>query len=181
MAYSEDLSEYRYFEEYAVPRAKNVGWLSRDHAFEKEQPSDVVLQKLWQYCKLTVGASRGWHCCDFCGDEDGITLQFGAEFIRGGTSEIRVFSPNGTVYAAPNLIFHYIAAHNYKPPQEFLSALLEGVCPPDAAYLDLLESHGLEWQEATILDGPVQVLKLTNLPQHMTLAEIMLQRAAQKK
>ena len=30
----------------------------------------------------------------------------------------------GAIYAAPNLIYHYVAEHHYAPPQEFVDALL---------------------------------------------------------
>lgn len=43
--------------------------------------------------------------------------------IRLGSAEIRAYSLNGKIYAAPNLIFHYAKAHNYKPPEEFIWAV----------------------------------------------------------
>jgi hypothetical protein len=52
------------------------------------------------------------------------------------------------VYAAPNLIYHYIEVHHYKPPDEFLNALREGPRPPDRKYFKRLEELGLEWREA---------------------------------
>jgi hypothetical protein len=41
-----------------------------------------------------------------------------------GSAEIRVPSGNGTIYVAPNLIIHYIREHGYRPPDEFIRALL---------------------------------------------------------
>src|SRR5439155_5623857 len=60
-----------------------------------------------------------------------------------GGAEIRVFGERGRIYAAPNLIYHYVVAHHYKPPDEFLQALRQGRCPPEPEYLDLLERAGL--------------------------------------
>jgi len=40
-----------------------------------------------------------------------------------GSAEIRVQGIDGAVYAAPNLIYHYMANHNYLPPEEFLGAI----------------------------------------------------------
>ena len=41
-----------------------------------------------------------------------------------GSAEIRVKGKDGKVYAAPTLIYHYVAAHDYDPPKEFVEALL---------------------------------------------------------
>ena len=40
-----------------------------------------------------------------------------------GSAEIRVFGQNGKIYAAPNLIYHYMKDCGYLPPQEFLDEL----------------------------------------------------------
>jgi hypothetical protein len=40
-----------------------------------------------------------------------------------GSAEIRVKGAGGKVYAAPNLIYHYMKDCGYLPPQEFLGAL----------------------------------------------------------
>jgi hypothetical protein len=41
-----------------------------------------------------------------------------------GDAEIRVTGRDGTVYAAPSLVAHYIAEHSYRPPDGFIEALL---------------------------------------------------------
>lgn len=46
------------------------------------------------------------------------------QYFRCGNGEIRVKSENGTIYSAPALLLHYIAEHQYKPPEEFISAVL---------------------------------------------------------
>lgn len=43
-----------------------------------------------------------------------------------GSAEIRVGLPGGRWYAAPNLVYHYVTAHNYRPPDEFIEAVLHG-------------------------------------------------------
>ena len=58
---------------------------------------------------------------------------------RGSTN---VFVPGaGVVYAAPELILHYIDEHQYQPPLDFCDALLR--CPPmgTVTYLDALLSN----------------------------------------
>jgi hypothetical protein len=64
-------------------------------------------------------------------------------------SEIRVFSHGAQVYAAPTLIYHYAAVHQYKPPHEFLKALREGPRPPGQEYFDALTRLNLEWRRTT--------------------------------
>jgi len=68
-----------------------------------------------------------------------------AQRLYLGSAEIRIFGKRGKIYAAPNLLFHYITAHHYKPPDEFLSALQAGPIPPDPEYFDRLNALGLEW------------------------------------
>jgi hypothetical protein len=64
------------------------------------------------------------------------------ERIELGYAEILVFGEHGKIYAAPNMLYHYITVHHYKPPKEFVQALKHGPCPPDADYLDRLKVLG---------------------------------------
>jgi hypothetical protein len=41
-----------------------------------------------------------------------------------GSGEIRV-PGDRKVYAAPILIHHYVEAHGYKPPEEFIEAVIQ--------------------------------------------------------
>jgi hypothetical protein len=41
-----------------------------------------------------------------------------------GNGEIRVPGLSGVVYVAPVLVAHYVEAHNYRPPDEFIQAVL---------------------------------------------------------
>jgi hypothetical protein len=42
-----------------------------------------------------------------------------------GNGEIRVTSATGITYVAPALVRHYIVAHGYLPPREFIDAVIE--------------------------------------------------------
>lgn len=42
------------------------------------------------------------------------------------------------VYVAPELILHYIEAHLYKPPDEFINAVLRSPDQNSSAYLDAI-------------------------------------------
>ena len=63
-----------------------------------------------------------------------------------GTSEVRVFGEDGNIFAAPTLIYHYMKDHHYRPPDQFIMAVLDGPTPPDSAYFKRLQDVGLEWR-----------------------------------
>ena len=70
--------------------------------------------------------------------------------LRLGFAEIRAFSDDGKVYAAPNLMFHYIVDHSYLPPSEFIDAVLKGPRPSHPSYFKLLrrKCRGF-WRDGT--------------------------------
>ena len=53
-----------------------------------------------------------------------IRMRSGLRPVWLGNGEIRVTGEDGTVYAAPTMIAHYVAEHHYLPPQEFVDAVL---------------------------------------------------------
>ncbi len=71
--------------------------------------------------------------------------------LKLGSAEIRVFGNGGKIYAAPNLIYHYVTVHGYKTPDEFVSALKEGPLPGSKEYFDRLHSLGLRCSK-TLMD-----------------------------
>jgi len=73
------------------------------------------------------------------------TIRRGQETLEVGFAEIRVFGRNGKIYAAPNLIYHYVTAHSYRPPDEFIQAVLEGRQPDTPEYENLLRQY--DWYE----------------------------------
>jgi len=60
-----------------------------------------------------------------------------------GYAEIRVFGKSGKIYAAPNMLYHYVTVHHYKPPNEFLQAVKNYPPPPAPEYLSRLQALGL--------------------------------------
>jgi hypothetical protein len=154
MAYFPDLSDYEYYGgTFHRPRTKNVGWLARDHGFSQSPPSEEFLDKLWDYCKVSVAQTRGCHECDFCAEHAENGAHKGEKLLLG-TSEIRVFSGGGVIYAAPTLIFHYVQRHHYDPPDDFVAALMRTPCPPDPAYFERLQQLRLEWNATSVPQGP---------------------------
>ena len=154
MAFFADLSDYTYANStFARPGTKAVGWLARDHEFPRMAPKEEVLELLWQYGSVSVALMRGGHDCEFCPSGRARRAERNGEGRLLGVAEIRVFSREGQVYAAPTMIYHYVAVHHYKPPDEFLQALCEGPRPPDQEYFDALARLNLEWSRTSSIPG----------------------------
>jgi hypothetical protein len=114
MAFFEDLTPYTYLHpEEERAGTVNIGWLDRRHPFPTWETGEDFRAKLLKLCKLRVKQARGFHACDLCTGRD----------KPRGSAEVRVPGA-GRVYAAPELVYHYVVAHGYKPPGEFIAAVL---------------------------------------------------------
>jgi hypothetical protein len=153
MAYYNDFSPYAYDAQFARPGTRNIGWLNRAHSFPKAQSSCEVLDLLWTFCSTSVAPQRGGHDCEFCPSGSAYLFERKGQRLLLGAAEIRVFSDKGHIYASPNLIYHYVLAHRYLPPDEFLEALRKGPRPPREDYFERLSSLGLTWSPAPSGEG----------------------------
>lgn len=133
--YYPDLTPYDYgMTEYED--ALNIGWLEMGHEFpigdfpEKRE----LIQKLES--KKIENKCRGVHGCEFCDPDNKFVNKFDPSRITNpnfvepeekdshtGNGEY-IVQWNGKVYSAPILIVHYIETHNYRPPQEFIDAVM---------------------------------------------------------
>lgn len=114
MTYFQDMTKYTYWEEFidSDELILNVGWLSKDHPFTKGKLPISFHQKLDKVIQHDrVMETRGSHPCEFCDSH------------VSGNGEIWVRGRNGTIFAAPVLILHYIKEHDYLPPQSFIDAV----------------------------------------------------------
>lgn len=98
-----------------------IGFLHRKRSFPTGTPPNGFLEKLKPFCldPLTVCKIQGRMKCPICNervDLDGEGL---------GSAEIRVLGKED-IYAAPDLIYHYIAVHDYIPPPDFVHAIMHG-------------------------------------------------------
>jgi len=145
MAHFNDLSTYEYLPALSRPNTKNVGWLSHGRGYEKQVPDEETLGLVWSYCQISIGQTRGIHLCDLCLPPKHVRVERQGLSLSLGSAEIRVLSKSDSLYAAPNLIYHYMEIHKYRPPDEFLQALKESPAPPNLEYFGALKILGLEW------------------------------------
>ena len=114
MAFFEDLTPYTFFHPEEEPDGTvNIGWLERGHTFPTGKTSAEFRAKLQQLSQFRVKRTRGFHSCDFCKGRD----------KPHSLAEIRVLGDE-RLYAAPELVYHYVVEHGYKPPEEFIAAVL---------------------------------------------------------
>jgi len=127
MAHYKDFTEYCYGRGvYYVPGTVNIGWLGASLDFEQMEPDDGLLDIVWDYCKISIAQYRGIHECEYCHPRRSDVGERRGEMRSLGSAEIRVFSESSAIYAAPDLIYHYMTVHRYKPPDQFISALRMG-------------------------------------------------------
>lgn len=123
MATFSDLTVYSYVPVDDV--LLNVGWLGADSDFKVGEVPAEVRDALVQLAMDPMNVMRGLHHCELCEVESPILVaprKPPGERAVLGTGEIHVRGVNHT-YVAPTLIIHYIDAHHYAPPFEFIEAV----------------------------------------------------------
>jgi hypothetical protein len=132
--YFPDLSPYEYGGTEPHPKVLNIGWLSATHGFTRNTADEQFVDALRRLVASPVNLYRGKHTCEFCPPPP-------MKLIRGGfrvpdeppgttgTGEIRVLAKNGVTYVAPVLVLHYVVAHGYLPPQDFVDAVIAAALP----------------------------------------------------
>ena len=124
MTFYPDLSRYEYMAREISASVLNVGWLGIESPYHTGAIDEESLQRLVRHYENRVNRTRGFHYCPFCIEAKfGLAVNLGDREIILGGAEIRVSDEQGVTYAAPDLIYHYITDHQYKPPDEFLRAL----------------------------------------------------------
>ncbi|MEF9903736.1 DUF7919 family protein [Streptomyces sp. P9-A2] len=127
MARYPDLTPYSYSE--SDREMLNVGWLARWRGYPRGIVDERVVDALKVLSATYDNQMRGIHHCAFCGTDRPVVL--GGPTLDTevwlGSAEIRVRGADGTLYAAPNLVIHYITEHQYRPPEEFCRAVARTV------------------------------------------------------
>ncbi|MEM9776300.1 MAG: hypothetical protein AAF902_17110 [Chloroflexota bacterium] len=116
-----------------------VGFLSRKFKFQTGKPPAGFLEKLRSFCHpdVTVCHTHGKRKSPF--DNKHIELDVNGTPTTLGGAEIRVIGTED-IFAAPDLVYHYVVDHNYLPPQEFIDAVLNGPQPNSAEFRALIKT-----------------------------------------
>ena len=105
-----------------------VGWLSDQHPFPVGDTSLEFLTRLKEFCArwqdgldpLAWGVFMGSHRCELCHG-----------FMASGNIGVPV---SDVLYAAPEMVAHYVEEHRYSPPAEFTAAVLSAPLPGSEEY-----------------------------------------------
>ena len=127
MAYFADLTDYAYG--MLEPGLLNVGWLEVTQTFATGRTEKAFHDALAKCVCFPVNIYRGWHVCDLCEhhqtDDDQVRpYNLDGREIGGGNGEIRIHSVTGERFCAPTLVLHYVTCHEYKPPAQFIDAVM---------------------------------------------------------
>ncbi|WP_394844963.1 hypothetical protein LZC95_48920 [Pendulispora brunnea] len=115
----EDLTPYTYGQAKSTsPSTLNVGWLERGQDYPAGEVPAAFSGRLAQLVEhARTQATRGMHRCDLCPSGEN-------EQHPQGQAEIRAVGADGTPFAAPSLIHHYVTVHRYQPPVVFIAAVM---------------------------------------------------------
>jgi hypothetical protein len=115
------------------PHVRAIGWLTASHPFTAGPSPFAFVERLEQFVALGSVSSdlldfpafMGGHTCEFCGK-------------AYGYANLAVAS-DSALYIAPELVLHYVRAHSYLPPDEFVEAVLCAPLPGSAEFGALVE------------------------------------------
>lgn len=122
MTHYDDLSPYTYSNAEGAEML-NVGWLSDGFEYRKGSPPSGFLTALKRLAKNPQNVFRGIHFCEICPSFEKAQESVYSDDLFLGSGEIRVIGTNGSVYVAPVSIIHYVEAHDYLPPKDFIDAV----------------------------------------------------------
>lgn len=139
MTHYEDLTPYTYTaREDGVGALLNVGWLEPGHRYETgpvDEQLVAALHVLLADRRHHAHQMRGIHECNLCPYEPDDEIRYypvASGLALVGSYEFHVTGLDGTGYAAPSLVLHYVVVHGYRPPGAFRAAVMAAVLPEDA-------------------------------------------------
>jgi hypothetical protein len=121
-----DLEPYRHGLPTGLKDVIAIGWLSRTVGYPQGEAPIEFTEALAKWISLhRVNQMRGYHVCEFC-SKSPLTYETGSgEIVMLGSAEIWIPSmERGVIYAAPDLIYHYVREHRYLPPSDFINAAM---------------------------------------------------------
>jgi hypothetical protein len=103
---------------------RNVGWLDPSHPFTRGPVPAWFADALLDIIDgPPANETRGLHDCEFCPLGLGSIAYPRPRRQWLASFEIRVPARPGVMFAAPAQIWHYVTAHNYRPPADFIKAV----------------------------------------------------------
>jgi hypothetical protein len=156
MTYITDGEEYTYRSLPEGVQGVAVGWLDDSHGFSTGQPDTGFVEALADACRAQLRAiTRGWMVGTICWSAGHsaypTTALIGGEERALGSAEIWVVREDGVWLCAPNMILHYVTAHSYLPPADFVSALKAGRFAPPVSQSPRRSAE--TWFQSTNRDG----------------------------
>ena len=124
-----DFSPYVYGHTVSDGRTVNIGWLEAGHDYPVGPVSKAFSSALEALVRNPTELYRGYHECSLCQPPQGVVTPEQVQRWRmnqapRGNGEVRVTGADGSVYAAPVLVLHYVLQHGYQPPLQFVSAVV---------------------------------------------------------
>ena len=121
----------------------NVGWLGTfmelPVPYRRRRPKQELIKGLHYMLQRRVHLIRSQRYCHLCSVRrkmvyypydrskqfvDGMVYDSSPDGLMAlGTAECRFHHPDGTVFAVPDLLVHYVECHHYDPPAKFKEAV----------------------------------------------------------
>ncbi|WP_162907611.1 hypothetical protein [Allorhizocola rhizosphaerae] len=130
MTYFADLSPYTYLKSEQAVGLLCVGWLEAGHEYPIGPTPPRFVARLGKLCaERKTAQTRGFHRCTFKPCDKlphwpPLSTMINDREVFLGSAEIRVSAGKGISFAAPDLIYHYVVDHGYKPPAQFVEAVM---------------------------------------------------------
>jgi hypothetical protein len=104
--------------EEITPHTKCVGWLSGTQPYSQGETSEDFQSALAEHVATAWqnAYAMGVHQCELCSDLPG---------AKKVCDSLNLYIPtDDCLYYAPSMILHYVLDHKYRPPDEFIAAVL---------------------------------------------------------
>ena len=113
-----------------------IGWLNHKQPFETGESDLKFTTKLLRFCSAEnhICPTPQPRPCPLCNKP--ITVNG----LRLGGAEIRTIGDE-EIFAAPNLIYHFVVDHGYMPPFEFVDSVMKGPGVDSAEYRALINFY----------------------------------------
>lgn len=147
MAAIQDLEPCWYLPFDDISNLLAVGWLERKMPFSTGDVTEVFFEKLCQLLHnhwepRAMPQAVGLHHCDLCRFTIWGEAIFREKRIPAQGKGHLYIPGNGVIYVSPVVIAHYMDAHNYRPPDAFIEAVMN--CPEmrSVAYYKMILANG---------------------------------------